>query len=206
MGNGNISCFMLAALALVALLSGCSAATTRPLPATPLSDAERARFEGVWAADDPDGVVSVRVGCDGVGHLAWTEWRDGRFHLEEKQVTFAQGRRGWEKPRFLSLRVQSGDGKETRYLLLRYQFSGDNTLLVWSAQPRPFAEAIRSGRLQGQSGEHDNLITSPPEAVLDFIDDPDDVRLFDYRKPLILRRLAAEPNGGQPQGCGRKPE
>lgn len=204
MGNGNTSRFMLAALALAVVLSGCAAATTRPLPATPLTDAERARVEGEWAADDPQEVVSVRIGCDGVGHLAWTEWHEGRFRMEERQVTFAQGKKGWEKARFLSLRVQSKDGKETRYLLARYQFAGEDTLLVWGAQPAPFAEAIRSGRLQGQGGEHENLITSPPEAVLDFIDDPDDTRLFDYRRPVILRRLAATGSSGPRPECGKK--
>ncbi len=201
--SGKFS-FVLSALALAALLAGCTAATTQPLPATPLSDAERARFDGVWMAETAQGVASVRIDCDGVGHLAWTEWRDGRFQMQELQFTFAQGKKGWDKARFVSLRVQSKDGKETRYLLVRYLDSGDNMLLVWAAQPAPFAEAIRSGRLQGQAGEHDNLITSPPEAVLDFIDDPNDVRLFNYQRPIVLRRLVAEGSDRPRPECRKK--
>ena len=196
-------CVLAAALALCAVLSGCGVVMEQPLPAAALSDAEHTRFEGTWVADNSDGVVSVRIDCDGGGHVASAEWKGGRFQMDETQVVFSQGMKGGEKARFLSLRVQGKDEKQARYLLLKYQFSSDDTLVVWGAQPGPFAEAIKSGRLKGQSEQHQTFLTSPPQAVLDFIDDPDDVRLFDYRKPLILRKVAAA-DGGPRESCGKK--
>ncbi len=198
MGNRSNFRLMLAALA-AALLAGCGALTEQPLPAVPLADAERARFDGAWVGDPPDEVVSIRVSCDGVGHVASLEWDDGAFRMERTEAVFSEGRKGGAKSRFISLRLADKGGKPAKqpmYLLLKYRFQNDDTLVLWGANPEPFAAAIRAGRLHGQVDRYDNVITSPPQTVLDFIDDPDDVRLFAYAQPMVWHKVAGASGQG----------
>jgi hypothetical protein len=205
--KGSRKCpVMFAALGLAALLSGCGALTGQPLPAAPLADAERARFDGMWMGDRADEAFTVHVTCDGVGHIATVGWDKGRFRMEQAEMVFSQGKKGGDRSRFVSVRVSELDRKpadKPMYVLLKYQFHNDDTLVFWGADLAAFAAAIQSGRLQGETGQYDNLITSPPQAVLDFIDDPADVRLFDYRDPMVWRKVAAA-SADTRESCAKK--
>ena len=52
---------------------------------------------------------------------------------------------------------------------------------------------MRQGKLEGTVTEDgfskQVAITSPPEKLLEFLDDPANARIFDYRAPLVLRKF-----------------
>jgi len=176
---------------LIVLGIGCSSVTTlQPLPRS--SDlAERARFEGVWISDDD--LIQVRFDKDGLGHFAGLGWDDEKFKLERGEMIVAAGK----DLGFLSVRVEEDDGEWMhRYYLLQYRFTDSGDLVLWNPQPEPFADAVDAGTLEGTVERSDSgvdaVILGQPADLLAFIDDPEDLTLFDYRDPMIFKRIRAE--------------
>lgn len=199
--------FMLAVLAAV-LLSGCGAAMKKPLPATPLTQAERTRFEGAWvgADDKGEGVVYAHVTCDGVAHLAIVGWDKNRFRVDMRlQWLFSRAMHDKHASGFISMRLLEERGKPDKdmpYVPLKYRFLGDDTLVVWAPRLDAVAAAIKAGRLKGRIDTYSNDITSSPKAVLDYLDSPDGARLFDYRQPFVLHKVVRKV--ADAQDCKKK--
>lgn len=174
-------------IALVSL--GCSSVTTvDPLPwKTEPTDQER--FEGTWLIGD--GALQIRFAETGVARFAGLDWQDGRFQLEQGEMTICHG----EELDFLSVHAQEDGAWMDGYYLVQYRFTDDGDLVLWLPDPEAFADAVTEGRLEGTvEGEgccKDVIVTSPPAELLELIDDADDLELFDYREPMILRRLTA---------------
>lgn len=200
MANGKTFSFMGAVLAAV-LLAGCGAAMKAPLPAAPVTQAERDRFEGAWIGGKNDGVFEVRFRCDGVGELAITAWDGEKFHMVHGEAVLSRGKQGGQ---FLSIREEMEPGRWSDYIPVKYRFVSPSSLVVWLPRTPPFADAVSAGKLRGKSDKFETLLTSPPEAVLAFIDAPDDTVLFDYSDPLTFRRIAPAEGDAWQARCAKK--
>lgn len=207
MANGNLLRFLLAALA-ATLLSGCGAAMEKPLPITPLTQAERARFEGAWVGADGkgEGVVYVHVTCDGVAHFAIVDWDKNQFRVEIRaNWLFSRGAQDKHASGFISMHLLEERGKPDKdmpYIPLKYRFMGDDTLVVWAPRLDAVAAAIKAGRLKGRIETYSNDITSSPKAVLDYLETPAGGRIFDYRQPFVLHRVVQK--AADEQDCKKK--
>jgi hypothetical protein len=172
----------------VALLSlGCSSVTTvHPLPWR-IEPADQGRFEGTWLVGDDS--FQIRFADNGVARFAGLDWEDDRFRLEQGEMTICRG----EHLGFLSVRTQEDGEWMNHYYLVQFKFTDPGELLLWLPNADAFAEAVAQNRLEatvdGDGTGTDITITSPPEALLELIDDPDDLELFDYRDPIVLRRV-----------------
>lgn len=177
-------------LVLACGLSGCSmVTTTKPLPLTAAAS-DQEKFEGSWMISD--GTVSLRFAANGVAQIAGLDWDQdaGLFTLERCELYLCEG----EHAGFISVRCKEKGEWEDEYLFFRYHFTPDDTLVLWQPQPSVFKEAIEDGVLQGTVHE-DELetsitITGDPNKLLELIDVEDDLSLFDYVNPMVIRKLS----------------
>jgi hypothetical protein len=178
----------LVATALIALgVAGCSSVTlTQPLPGN-AEAARRTPFEGDWISGDQ--VVHVRFDSTGTGRFAGVDWKRERFQLDQGEFIISRGARR----DILSARIQEDGRWEPRYFFARYRFTSQGDLVLWFPRVDAFRKAIEQGHLVGtaEAGRYtiSVTITSPPEVVLRYLDDPAHEGLFDLEDPLILKRL-----------------
>jgi hypothetical protein len=178
------------------LAFGCSSVTTvQPLP-WKIEPADQDKFEGTWLLGG--GALQIRFAETGVARFAGLDWEDGQFQLERGEMTICHG----EELDFLSVRTEEGGAWMDRYYLVQYRFTDEGDLVLWLPNPEAFAEAIAHGRLEGtvEGGDccPDATITSQPDTLLELIDDADDRELFDYREPMILRRVTVWHSPAEP--------
>jgi hypothetical protein len=183
----------------VALLgSGCTLVLTElPVSSQPCP-IDRDQLEGTWQLKD--GAIQVRFSDDGIARLATLDWVDDHFEKLEGEMIVAPGR----EYNYVSLRGQerSDQAVEGEYLLAQYRITDGGELLLWIADNQAFERAIEEQHLAGTvSRERYSttiLVTAAPEALVAFLDDPDNGPLFDYTEPLVLRRIAAAPPAEEP--------
>ncbi|MFH1038637.1 MAG: hypothetical protein V1789_08240 [PVC group bacterium] len=186
---------VLLSISAMLLTSGCSSVTTKhPLSNNP-KPIDQEKFEGVWLVDDT--VVHVQFGSNGIAQIAGLEWENNQFHIVQGEMIVTEG----DKHNFLSVRFQE-DGKwMDDYLFLAYKFSEQGDLILWLPNEDVFEEAIEKKQLDGvikqQQYSTDITITTAPEKLLEFIIDPDNLKLFEYREPMILRKVAGDTKAGQ---------
>jgi len=171
----------------VLFLSACSTVTIPyPLSANP-KPIDKEKFEGVWDGGEP--TVHVRFGSNGIAQIAWLDWADNEFQIVRAEMIVTEG----DENNFLSFRMEE-DGKWTNtYVFCQYSFSDNGELIVWNPNTETFEKAIEKGLLQGEveSGITGTTIaiTNAPGKLLEFINDPENLKLFEYRKPVILRKI-----------------
>jgi len=182
----------LALLIVLALLvgSGCSSViTTHPLSPNP-EPIDKEKFEGVWLLDD--GTAHVKFSSNGIAQVAGLEWKKDKFRVNRCEAIVTQGK----KHNFLSVRYLEGDGEWEGYYFLPYKFTDHGDLILWPPVPDVFEEMVESGKLQGMVEKSEYsisiTITNAPGALLNIINDPDNLELFNYREPVVLRRIAAD--------------
>ena len=183
--------FPVAVVLLMLGVGGCSSVTlVQPLPQSP-DATERARFEGEWIAGDQ--VLYVRFGSGGIGQFAGVDWKEDRFQLEKGEFVLSRG----QTHHFLSLRVQEKGVWEDRYYFVQYHFTAQGDLVLWLPDVDAFRNAVAQGKLVGigESRRESGSVTiaSPPELVVAFLNDPANGVLFDYRDPMIVKRLILKP-------------
>ncbi len=179
---------MVLVAAFLLVLAACSPVLVRePLPANAGAD-ELARFDGAWLSGRD--VTHVRFEQGQPLAIGGVEWRDGRFQVDPGEVVVTDG----EEHGFLSVRVREGDGWMEGWYLVEYRFTDDGDLLVWLPQAAAFADAVEAGDLAGVVERSDTsttvTLTGPPEATLAFLQGAAGATLFDYRDPMVMRRLA----------------
>jgi hypothetical protein len=166
---------------------GCSSVTTvQPLPWR-TEPADRERFEGTWLIGDDS--VQIRFADSGIARFAGLDWENGQFRLEQGEMIICRGKH----LAFLSVRTQEDGAWADHYYLVQFKFTDPGELVLWLPNADAFAEAIAhnlvEGTVDGDGAGTDVTITGPPETLLELIDDPDDLELFDYRDPMILRKV-----------------
>jgi hypothetical protein len=170
--------------------SGCSSVTTTH----PLSRDQHAvdveKFEGIWLMEN--GSIHVKFTDNGVAKLAGLDWKENAFRVIRGEAIVTEGK----KHNFLSVRYQEREGEWEGYFFLPYKFTDQGDLILWPPVPKEFERMVESKKLLGivRKGEYSTsiTITNAPGALLDVINDPDSLKLFEYRKPMVLKKIAED--------------
>lgn len=184
-----ISTLLLLVMAMLLATSCSSVSTSFPLSDDP-KPIDQKEFEGAWLVDEE--VFHVRFDSNGVAQTAVVEWKSNEFHIVRGEMTVAEG----EENNFLSIRFQE-DGKWTNnYFFLSYTFTEDHDLILWAPDVEAFEELLEKKELQGivEKDQYSTsiTITNEPALFLKCINDPDNLKLFQYRDPLILKKLSGK--------------
>lgn len=194
-GNGIILAFLF----LMSTLCGCASVTMRQSLPEKVDAPEKALFEGEWVSEGQ--IIYIRFGEGGHGRFAGVDWKEGRFQLDEGEMIVTKG----EGRSFLSVRIEENGVWDERYYFARYRFTESGDLELWLPDTKAFAEAIEKGTLEGvvEKGKHTQSVTisSKPEKVLSFLNDPAHDALFDSKEPMILKRLILPPAASEKDGA-----
>lgn len=172
----------------VIFIAGCDSVTMwQPLSADP-QPIDREQFEGAWRLNGAAS-FNIRFGDDGLGRIAFLEWQDGEFLMRRGQMIVTEGK----AHNFLSVRFEE-DGQWSAYHLAQYRFTPQGELILWLPNIKIFEEAVEGDRLQGviERGRRATnvMLTNEPAKILEFVDDPDNLTLFNYRNPIVMKKVA----------------
>jgi hypothetical protein len=190
---------ILAILFLVSTLGGCASVTMlQPLPAK-IDEAEQGMFEGEWVSEGQ--IIYVRFGGNGIGRFAGVDWKEGRFQLDEGEIIVTKG----EGKSFLSVRIKEDGVWDDRYYFAQYRFTESGDLELRLPDTKAFGDAVEKGKLEGvvEKGKHTQSVTlsSKPEKVLAFLNDPVNGVLFDEKEPMVLKRLVLPSAASEKEGA-----
>jgi hypothetical protein len=190
-GSGGISVILL----LVSTFMGCASVTIqRPLPAR-IDASEQAMFEGEWVSEGQ--IIYIRFTDNSVGRFAGLDWKDGRFQLDEGEIIVTKG----QEKSFVSVRVKENGVWDERYYFAQYRLTEAGDLVLWLPDTKAFGDAVAKGSLAGtvEKGKHTQSVTisSEPEKVLAFLNNPAHGELFDSKEPMILKKLVLSPSSGE---------
>jgi hypothetical protein len=190
-GGGMKQCHgfgrLMAVILLVLALAGCSSVTIKqPLPRT-ADSAEQARFEGEWVTGDQ--IIYMRFGSNGIGQFAGVDWKNGQFTCEKGEFIVSKG----TASNFLSVRIPENGKMQEMYFFVQYYFTREGELVVWLPEAKAFADAVEKGKLLGtvERGKSSIsvVLTGTPEKILAFLNDPANGTMFDYKEPMIFKKL-----------------
>ncbi len=168
--------------------SGCDVVVTRaPLPRADARDFEN-RLAGSWANDD--GVIEIRFVEPGFAKLGSLEWEHDAFVLGLGELTLGE----IDDRRFVSVRFQEDGAWPDEYYLAEVEIAeaDDDVLLIWTALGERFRALIENGLLEGETVDG-VVVTSKPEDLLAALADERAAGSFDYREPMVLRKLYDGP-------------
>jgi hypothetical protein len=183
---------LLAGIFLILGVGGCSSVTIKePLPM--ISDAaENARFQGEWVSGDQ--TFYMGFGSNGIGQFVGVDWENDQFQLEKGELIVSKGPNS-----FLSVRVMEKGKWQEGYFFVQYHFTREGDLLLWRPEANTFADAVEKGKLKGTIEKGKSYvsvaITSPPEKILAFVNDPLNGALFDFKEPMVFKRLILKISG-----------
>jgi hypothetical protein len=178
-------------LLLVLLIGpGCSSVTsTHPLSIDP-TPIDKEKFEGIWIMEN--GTIHVKFTDNGLARLAALDWEENEFRVIQGEAIVTQGK----AHNFLSIRYQENPEKREGYFFLPYKFTDQDDLVLWPPVPGVFEKMIENKKLKGiaKKGKYSTSITITNEAgaLLNIINDPDNLGLFDYRNLIVLRKIATD--------------
>ena len=172
----------------ILLTLSCSSVTTRhPLSNNP-EPIDQKKFEGVWLVDD-DEVVHVKFTGSGIARIAGLEWEEDQFIITHGEMIVSEG----DEHNFLSVRFQENGKWMDDYFFLPYKFTEQGDIVLWLPNEDAFEKAINKKQLHGIINEEQystNItITNTSEKLFNFINDPDNLKLFEYREPIILYKI-----------------
>ena len=177
---------------MVALLvfSGCSTVTTtQPLSSDP-KPIDKEQFEGVWLSNDQ--LLHVMFADNGVGKIAGLEWKDDQFNIARGEMIVADA----DGKNLLSVRFEE-DGKwPDEYFFVEYKFSEQGDLILWAPDPEAFKTLVEEKKLKGTVKQDKNstnvTITNMPEVFLKVVNSQESMKLFEYKEPVILKKINAK--------------
>ena len=173
---------------IIVLTLSCSSVTIRyPISNSP-EPIDQEKFEGIWLVDD-DEVIHVKFAGNGIARIAGLEWENNQFTMMRGEMIISAG----DEHNFLSVRFQEDDKWMNDYYFLIYKFTEKGDLVLWLPNVDAFEEAIRKKQLQGiiekEQYSTNITITNASEKLLEFINDPDNLMLFEYREPIVLYKI-----------------
>ena len=183
--SGRILVLLVIVMILVLCLPGCGEVyITSPLGPPAVIDKEK--FEGLWLLphDKNDVVATARFDENGQIQVN-ARWTEGRIRFGESQVIVTED----AKYNYLSIRSKEENGWENKYYFAQYTFCGDH-LVVWIPDAGVFKRMIDAYELSGFKKNADVYITSPPETLVQFLNEaPDQLRMIYYLGPFIFRKF-----------------
>ncbi len=194
--------FLIELVFMLFFICACSTVST-PYPLndqpTPM---DQEKFEGTWIVEG--GAVAVRFADDGVGHIAGVEWEGGKFRLMQGELIVTEG----VPTNYLSIRFDDQGQWHEQYALVRYKFTDQGELVLWSPDIEAFESAIEAKELKGAI-EKDRYnteitLTEAPDSLVRFMNDPKRQNLFNYQEPIVLRRIDLPVNSGSYQSDTEK--
>ena len=184
---------LLPLLLLLAMLggSGCSSVTTTHPLSSDHKSIDREKFEGVWQMDES--VVHVKFSPNGIAQIAGLKWDKDEFRMGKAKAIVTEGK----KHNFLSVQFQEDTGEwASGYYFLAYKFTDQGDLILWLPVPEVFEASVETKQLQGtiEEGEYSKnvTITNEPGALLEIINDPDNLQAFDYTEPMVLKKISGD--------------
>jgi len=186
---------MTGAIALALFVIGCSSVTIEQPLSTHPTPVDKDQFEGTWLVEKS--AIEVKFASNGVARIAGTEWKDDHFRLVQGEMIVTEGKEN----KYISIRFGEDGDWTNRYFFLRYTFTDRGDLVVWMPNTDAFEKAVETNALQGvvtkQRDSKNINVTNTPATLLDFMDDPERRDLFEYRKPIVLRRIVAPEKAEQ---------
>lgn len=181
---------ILCSACVIFLSVGCSSVTT-PYPLSdPPKPIDQDKFEGTWLIDDA--VFHLKFARNGIAQVAGVEWENDQFQLIHFEMIVTKG----ETHNFLSVRIQEEGTWLDEYHLLSYTFSDHGDLVIWNPHVDGFKKLLEEKHLQGivTDGKYstDISITNAPVRLLEWLNDPEHLTLFNYTEPTILRKISEE--------------
>jgi len=172
----------------VFFLTGCSSVEmSQPLPPE-TAPVDQQNFEGTWKLNDQ--IVSARFTKDGALHFAGVEWENGDFAMSGGKALITKGK----DHNYLSLQMNSNEEKQESYTFVQYRFTSGGHLVLWGPRVPAFVSAVEKGLLKGTVEKQENATTvtlsSPPCEVLEFLENTESHKLFNYDNPGVLTRVA----------------
>jgi len=148
---------------------------------------ELAQLDGVWVGYDQ--VIQVFTTDNAVSQVALVQWDGERFCLREGEIELhVEGLR-----KFVCLRQKGKAAQVDGWIFAEYAFASENQLVIWPPNATAFVKRINDGRLSGRIDESrvasHVLVTSPPERIVDLLNEKTDDALFLYEEPLVLTRI-----------------
>ncbi len=184
--NGKTLTLPLLVIAAVFLCNCSSVSTPYPLTSKPTA-IDKKEFEGSWLVDDGQKILQVKFADDGVAHIAGLDWKDDHFEMVRGEMVIVEG----NEHNFLSIRFEEKAKWEDSYFFVAYKFSDQGDLVFWVPKAKEFNKAIQKKLLRGE-GKDSVSITSSVEELLKVLNNPGDLILFDYKSPMVLRKIAKE--------------
>ena len=175
----------------VMLLTGCKTVVSMNPVGIPDTEIKKEQYEGIWQIDE--GAIQCKFAKDGktlvVGGV---EWNDDAQEYKLQQIKVDLRKIG--DRRFLNLLSQDDDTETTgpRYFFAEYNFKDGNEeyILLWYPDFGKFKEAIEENKIVGSATDDTVTITEKPESLMTFLQQYQDKDLFNYREPIIIRRIA----------------
>lgn len=172
------------------LLCSCKTVMTK----YPLTNEPRAidgeKFDGVWRNGDTE--VYIKFASNGIAQVSIRDQKNSDVQIGPGEMIVTEG----VEHNFICIRFQE-DGKwMDGYYFLQYRFIHPGDLVLWFPNNDVFEEAIQKKQLSGviEKGQFSNeiTITSNPEKLLEFINDPNNLKLFKYKEPVILWKVTEQ--------------
>jgi len=181
----NLILFLLS-LATV-ICTSCSSVTMKsPLNVSP-KPVDQHKFEGIWSVGK--GVIHINFAHGGIAKVAWLDWEKDEFKMGKGEMFVSET----DELNFVCARLKDDDEWTDGYFFAQYKFTKEGDLVLWLANVKLFAEAIKKNDLKGeikQSGFSKQVsITSKPKELLKFIKNSDDAMIFYYKDPMICRKI-----------------
>ena len=188
MKNFSAATMIALSACVISLSIGCSSVTIKdPLSENP-EPIDQEKLEGTWVLNDE--VFHVKFGSNGVAQIAGVEWESNQFHIVHAEVIVTKG----DKHNFLSVRRQEDGRWMGDYYFLSYMFAENGDLVAWVPNANVFKNLIKEKELQGviTEGKYSTSvsITNSPLKLLKLINDPENLKLFEYTEPTIIRKIS----------------
>jgi len=150
---------------------------------------DKKKFEGTWLVNNDGQTAQVKFDDSGVAHVAGMEWDGEHFKIGDRvEMTIIEG----VGNNFMNLRVEENGKWSKDYFFAQYMFSESGDLIVWFPDAKAFKIALNRKLITGTISKDNSsvTITSDATTLLKLLNKPEDLSLFDYQNPGVLRKIS----------------
>ncbi len=184
----------------LACAPACSVVQTTFLVGDPITEDLSEAIDGVWAASEKE-VYHVKFAGGGRVDIAKVKWSDDGFEVEQANAWMTS----LNDVNYLLLQDPDGPDADDEdvggdesppnvYMLTRYVFAQDDSIVLYAPQHEVFSQAVEDGQLEGEieSAEYSKNVTIRGDraALEAFLTAEDFAKQFHVDKPIVLRRIS----------------